>query len=399
MVEKGTGNGPDPEPPPAKAGAAKSDDAPPDAVLSLAETWAERASWAEAGRPDRWVSVAFALGWQMAEVYRPARRRRSSPADDDDDLPGISRLTVGELEEMGLDQIQAGITKLRESIMCAGLRLPNAQRLEHHLGSIGEPDKRKEAIREFHVDLLSTLTAADYRLGKAYGLGRALADTTRHPPDYHRELGAFRIATLADWTRQLATALPRHAAQPVASSMEAWSRSVNGAGADNQAAPRQLGAQGRLWRSLLSGEKQATDVLETSDYVRAAERSLQRSGALGLRFVRHYWWLVGIVVALFVVGVVVIATASGAPGIVAGAAPIVASFGLSWKGIGTSLGTTTARLEEPLWQAELDRVIYERITPQEIINSQGAVVAGLDEPSLAIGASESDTQRTQPSDT
>ena len=94
----------------------------------------------------------------MAEVYRPERRRRSSPADDDD-LPGISRLTVDELEQMGLDQIQAGITKLRESIMCAGLRLPNAQRFDHHLWNIGEPDKRNEAIREFHVELLSTLRA------------------------------------------------------------------------------------------------------------------------------------------------------------------------------------------------------------------------------------------------
>jgi len=398
MVEKGTGKEADPERVPAKAGASKSDDAPPDAVLSLAETLAERARWAEAGRPDPWVSVAFALGWQMAEVYRPERRRRSSPADDDD-LPGISRLTVDELEQMGLDQIQAGITKLRESIMCAGLRLPNAQRFDHHLWNIGEPDKRNEAIREFHVELLSTLTAADYRLGKAYGLGRALADTTRHPPDYHKELGEYRITTLAEWTRELATALPRHAARPVASSMEAWSRSVNGAGADNQDAPRQLSAQGRLWRSLLSGEKQATDMLETSDYLRAAERSLQRSGALAWRFVKHYWWLVGIVVALFVVGFVVIATASGTPGIVAGAGPILASFGLSWKGIGTSLGTTTARLEEPLWQTELDRVIYERITPQQIINSQGAVVEGPDEPSLAIGASEPETQVTQPSDT
>ena len=53
-----------------------------------------------------------------------------------------------------------------------------------------------------------------------------------------------------------------------------------------------------------------------------------------------------------------------------GGASIFASLGLSWKGIGTSLGTAGARVEDPLWQAELDQAIYERITPDEIVKSQ-----------------------------
>jgi hypothetical protein len=35
----------------------------------------------------------------------------------------------------------------------------------------------RRAILDLHIALLVDLTAADYRLGKAYGLGRALADT------------------------------------------------------------------------------------------------------------------------------------------------------------------------------------------------------------------------------
>lgn len=357
--------------------------APTDAFLSLAETLTKRAKEADAGRADERVVAAFALGWQMAEVYRPDRGRRSTPAEDDD-LPGISDLTVGELEEMGLDQIQAGITKLADPILWAGLYLPDAQRFEEYLSGIHDGNERKRAIREFHVDLLSTLTAADYRLGKAYGLGRALADTTRHPLDYRKELGEYRIATLASWTRELASVFGPHAARPVAQSLEAWSRSVNGAGADNEDAPKQLAAQGRLWRSLLSGEKRATEVLETSDYLRAAERTLQRSAALSMRFVKHYWWLLAIVVVLFVVGFVVIVTASGAAAIVAGAGPLLASFGLSWVGVGSALGAATERLGEPVWQAELDTVIYERITPQGILRSQGTVVATPEEPSLSV---------------
>ena len=38
-------------------------------------------------------------------------------------------------------------------------------------------DAIRKAILNLHVALLIQLTAADYRLGKAYGLGRALADT------------------------------------------------------------------------------------------------------------------------------------------------------------------------------------------------------------------------------
>ena len=43
---------------------------------------------------------------------------------------------------------------------------------------VRQRDGAKFSLKAFHVDLLSTLTAADFRLGKAYGLGRALADTT-----------------------------------------------------------------------------------------------------------------------------------------------------------------------------------------------------------------------------
>jgi hypothetical protein len=87
-------------------------------------------------------------------------------------------------------------------------------------------------------------------------------------------------------------------------------------------------------------------------------------------------------VILFAAGVVVVATSSSPAAVVGGAGAIVGSLGLSWKGIGASLGSAAARAEQPLWDAELDIAIYERITPQEIVDSQRAVVTGPDEPSL-----------------
>jgi hypothetical protein len=336
---------------------------------------------------DRPVMVAFALGWEMAEVYRPDRRSRSQPATGLD-LPGVSNLSAGELQELGLFQVQAGITKMREAISAAGLEMPDAQRFADTVKNVDDPDARGQAIRDFHVRLLATLTAADYRLGRAYGLGRALADTTRVPPDWRAELAPYRVATVAGWIRELASALPPHAAHPVAQSLEAWCRWAQAQSGDGGETRRKLGAQGRLWRSLLSGEKRAVDVLETGDYLRAGEGMLQRTAVLAGRFLRHYWWLVLVAVGLLGVGVWLIVGPGNAVAAGLGGATIFASLGLSWKGIGTSLGTAAARVEEPLWQAELDEAIYERITPDEIVQSQRDHERGPDEPSLEAGAHE-----------
>lgn len=333
--------------------------------------------------PDPLVSVAFALGWQMAEVYRPDRRGGSTPADPED-LRGISRLTEAELREMGLFQVQAGVTKLKPSIDKAGLEVPDAQKFAQQLAEAAGKTEQDEAIQEFHVKLLSTLNAADFRLGKAYGLGRALADTTRRPSEYQKELSEYRVATLTGWIRQLASALPAHAAHPVADSLEAWSRWVE-LKKDDQQTTRQLAAQGRLWRSFLSGEKSAVDALETGDYVKAGEGMLQRSAALAWRFLAHYWLLVIAVIVLFGGGVgLIVASGSGAA-VAAGAATIFTSLGVTWKGIGSSLGTAAGQLEEPIWQSEIDRVIFQRITPETILKA-APEKRGPDEPSLKVVA-------------
>jgi hypothetical protein len=70
----------------------------PTEVLSAAFVSAA-AAFRKTDTGDQEVMIAFGLGWQMAEVYRPDRRGGSRPADQDD-LPGISRLGSVELQEM-----------------------------------------------------------------------------------------------------------------------------------------------------------------------------------------------------------------------------------------------------------------------------------------------------------
>ena len=350
-----------------------SNDSATDALGAFATAALASAKLAAEGQPDPKVSEAFGLGWQMAEIYRPDAPEQSPPVQAGD-LPDLSQLNSTDWDEIGLYQLQAGITKLSESIETAGLDVPDAKEFAKVLRATASAD-RAGALRKFHVDLLATLTAADFRLGKAYGLGRALADATRDPSNFHVELQRSRAAVLAAWIRDLATAFPPHASHAVASSLERWSEWAANPPQDGDASqarilPR-LQAQGRLWRSLLSGEKRATDVLEQIDYIGAGERMLKNAGALARRFLRHYAWACLAVFLLVVAGIVVMFVASSAAGVVSGAAAILTGLGFGWKTIGASLGTAAARAESPLWGAALDEVIYMRITPDPLLGTIG----------------------------
>ena len=75
------------------------------------------------------------------------------------------------------------------------------------------------------------MTAADFRLGKAYGLGRALAETALRPDakdpqillqTVQRMFGPYRLANLLGWLADLKSAFPPHAAEAVRGSILAW---------------------------------------------------------------------------------------------------------------------------------------------------------------------------------
>jgi len=70
-----------------------------------------------------------------------------------------------------------------------------------------------------------------------------------------------------------------------------------------------------------------------------------------------------VIVLLFVGGIVLIAfAASSAASIVAGAAGVLASVGLTWKGVASALGGPAGQLEQHVWGAELDAAITDAIT-------------------------------------
>jgi hypothetical protein len=234
-----------------------------------------------------------------------------------------------------------------------------------------DADERRVRVRALHVELLAGLTAADFRLGKAYGLGRALADTIREPHDVaslREQLDGFRLRNLQAWIADLSSLLPPHAGRAVGASLVAWRDWAAGdepGALDDAGVRRTIRAfrrQGELWRALLSGEKDARDMLELDDYLAAAGNALQRASGLLWRFLKRFWLLLALALALAVLGLWLILATDTAGHIVAGAGALLASLGLTAKSASATLGTLARKLEAPLWSAELDVAIAYAVT-------------------------------------
>ena len=315
---------------------------------------------------DSEVMAAFALGWQMSELYKPG----SWPARDagrEGDLPGLGRLGGKERAGLGLKQVAVGLKKLEQTIKAADLDVPSIAQAEGAIPARLPNDAYGKAIFELHIDVLTTLTAAHFKLGKAYGLGRALADTTRVPKDIDtlkQELDAHRITNLTNWLSDLTSLFPPHAGHTVHDSLEAWRDwAAKAPPADQQVkAISLLRRQGQRWRSLLSGEKSATDALKLDDYVKAGELTLSQTSTLALSFLGRFKIAVSIAVILFVGGLTLIILEPTTGNLAAGLAGILASLGLTWKGVGASLGGTAAKMERPIWEGALDTQIANSIS-------------------------------------
>jgi hypothetical protein len=316
--------------------------------------------------PDPRVAAAFALGWQIAVLFRPHRRRTASTASEED-LPSLARLDEADVVQLGLSQVKVALGKLYQPVADSGLSLPDVDAVRTAVANAEDQEARSTAIRTLHVELVAALSAVDFRLGKAYGLGRALADTCRNPTNMRvlrAEFSPPRTAAMVAWTDDLASAFPPHAGHSVCASLSRWGAWVASA-SDDAGVPetwRLLRRQGDLWRALLSGEKLGTDMLEIDNYLDAAGRLFKRMRGIVARFLVRFPLSALAVLALFVGGIVLILAEQNSAATAAGLGTIFASLGISWKAIGGSVGRLLGTLEHPLWGAEIDMAITDAIT-------------------------------------
>jgi hypothetical protein len=379
--------------------------------------------------PDRLVCACFRLGWQMEELFsRLDVPKGPQPAPALDRLIGLSKLTSYDQQRLGLDEVdfvldQVAATSQAPNAAVATLTADARGRLDATLsadaGAAQRHDDYLESLARLHVDLLTKLTAAGSSYGKAYGLGRALADTARPRQDPGQLAASFqryRIGQLYVWLDDLDSLLPPHAARAVAQSLTWWQQAVTAAAAGQllsaecrpatypgspatspvqkatsvlmpgsraarpadapppatESLAAAVSRQGTQWLRVLDGEKQCTDLLTPQDYVRAGERLARTWAGLAVRMLRTMPWLVIVLVALLaaVVLALIYIPGSAVARAATGTAAIAATLSAIWKLIQSRLGSIAAQVEQPLWGAELNVAAAEAITVPPLGASQ-----------------------------
>ena len=343
------------------------------------------------GRPDaarEGVISAFVLGWHVAELFhadvpRSAQRRQASL----DKLVGVGELDPLSRARLLLAQVQADLERAR--------RFDDSDQPPPDLGpvqsllwaEVRQPGQLQAAVAALHQQLLVSLTAADFRLGKAYGLGRALAETVlrpdaRNPPTFEQAFSRYRLVNLLGWLADLKSAFPPHAAEAVRGSLQAWdawsqaptllltghprqpqARPVDwGSAADRESVTRALRRQGQLWRAILSGEKDGVDLLSTDDYLSAADQFLGHIRQLTLGLLRRFWIATTTVTAILAAALVTVFTVRAATPVLAVVVTAAGAIGLSWRGAASGLGRVLAQAQRPLWESELDVAVANAVT-------------------------------------
>lgn len=321
------------------------------------------------------VSAAFALGWRLAELYdRDALPSPGRPADEmalPAHLPGVSQMGSHERAVVILEQARAALAILTTTLH---IDLPGLGEIRATLDQPGhDRDDVRRAILAAYCGIRDPLLGAASLPAISFGLGRLLADTIYLPrggqPDtFLAVFGNYRLATACSWLDDLSAAFPRHAAAAVQASLRAWGiwMSTPQAGIESFDGQllRELHSQGELWRRLLTGDKDPMQLLGAPDYVAAAEGLLQR----GRQIARHFLWRWWPVIALFAAGTAAAIWAAvtyapaGSGRLAAVLISAAAAAGLSWKGLGATLGKALDKTQPALWDSEVNAAINRAAT-------------------------------------
>jgi hypothetical protein len=194
-------------------------------------TTPEAAGSSVGGRADAardGVISAFVLGWHVAELFHtPLPRSMQRRQTRSDKLIGMGELDPLSRARLLLAQVRADMERAWRYDN-SGQQAPDLDPVQSLLqAEIRQPGQLQAAVAALHQQLLMTLTAADFRLGKAYGLGRALAETVllpdaKNPQTFQQVFARYRLGNLLGWLADLKSAFPPHAAEAVRGSLQTW---------------------------------------------------------------------------------------------------------------------------------------------------------------------------------
>lgn len=322
---------------------------------------------------------------------RPTAAGQTAAAFSADHLPGLTELTPGRRREILCLQVRRDLAQ--PGVWTQPPNGPAVSDLDNAMqgaGELGDAEAFRAQVAGIHEQVLSGLTVANFKLGKSYGLGRALADMAIIPitvaPDtklgkvseletghvfleiLRAQFGGGPAFTAQSWLLDLRDSFAQYASDAVATTLGGWALwvirptigqadSVDWAKPDHvQQVQRALRRQGDVWRGLLSGEKVPQNIAGADYYFAAMASVVRRVAGLALRFIGTS---IGLLLFLLVVlsGAALFfasqAKGGNTSGVLASVVALLSALGITTGSIGATVKQAWGRAEQPLWNAEI----------------------------------------------
>jgi len=193
------------------------------------------------------VPLAFAVGWQMTELFALTTRgptsRTASAAHRLEGLPGLIAVDTAGQWDLLVQQVRTKVAHLTDAYLRTGMNVSKLQAFDKEMEALvghppaaaqprgngaGASDPAIAALVEASACLRIALATAHSRLGRAYGLGVGLAEicrqrgkATESAADFERRfLSGTRSAQ--DALADLASSFPAHTSRAVSLSLAQW---------------------------------------------------------------------------------------------------------------------------------------------------------------------------------
>jgi hypothetical protein len=313
------------------------------------------------------VIFGFLAGWRLTELFDGGGVPLPPPAVDEGrppaQLPRLGELTGTQHAQMLVEQVTVAFKVLGAGL---GVAMPGMDLVRDAVtGGAALKDVQREvrAVYDYaHQELLGVAPLAAI----GFGLGQLLADNVylaqANPASFRYLFSADRVDNACGWLEDLATAFPPGSASAVRASLTTWRDWVSpqppradASGAPDYAdAVRAVRLQGHVWRRLLAGEKDPSQLLQSDDYVKAGEFLLKHGRQIVLHYLRRYW-LVPVLIFVAVVSAAWAAISfapAGAARVTAVVFSAAAALGL-WRGLAATLGKALDKAESALWDSEV----------------------------------------------
>jgi hypothetical protein len=193
-----------------------------------------------------------------------------------------------------------------------------------------------------------------------------LADICREPSDLSSlidRLEPQRLLPIEGRLADLSSRLPPHAAAAVAATLEQWKDwTIDARARESMDGVRgALARQGLLWRALLTGEKEADQMVDPDTFVAASVRHASRLGTLIRGLAGAYLPAVLLLAVPTVLVLWVIVSGSAIATVIAALGALAAALLVVRKCVSLTVEETIAELRGPLWGAEMDAAVAQSV--------------------------------------